>query len=218
MYRMRIYVLCAAGILAMMVFGFGALGAGCPSGSTDCYPLANPLSGKADTAQGLICLVVSFLAAKLMPPIAVFAALWASFLFLTSTGDPGKVVLARQVLVWTVIGAGILIIAPAFVTLAIDVFGGSTSGSTVSSCSASTATATVVGTLINIINWFSWLLAILAVAVGLYAGFLYMTTNGEPQKLTVAHKVLFYAIVGIAVAVLAFSIISIVEGLVGGGA
>ncbi|MBI1755335.1 hypothetical protein HYR65_03580 [Candidatus Azambacteria bacterium] len=163
-------------------------------------------------------MVVSFLAAKLMPPIAVFAALWASFLFLTSTGDPGKVVLARQVLVWTVIGAGILIIAPAFVTLAIDVFGGSTSGSTVSSCSASTATATVVGTLINIINWFSWLLAILAVAVGLYAGFLYMTTNGEPQKLTVAHKVLFYAIVGIAVAVLAFSIISIVEGLVGGGA
>jgi len=156
--------------------------------------------------------VTNFISVKLMPPLAVFMVLLASFLYLTAAGNPAKVVSARQVLVFTVIGAGILLLAPALVALTIDIFGGTTSA--ISQCDRQIATATFLATLTNIINWFSWLLAILSVAVGLYAGFLYMTSSGDPQKVVTANRVLVYAVVGVVVAILAFSVISIVEGFI----
>jgi len=82
------------------------------------------------------------------------------------------------------------------------------------SCPLSGAATSAVDALIRLINWFSWALALLAVAVGLYAGFLYMTAKGDPGKLQTANRVLLYGIVGVAVAILAFSIIAIVNALV----
>lgn len=164
--------------------------------------------------QGVVCLVVDFIAKQLMPPIAVLMVLWASFLLLTATGNPSKVIQARQVLVWTVIGAGILILAPALLALVIGgVFGGPTTG-VPAQCNQAVATFTVVGTLIAIVNWFSWLLSLLAVAVGLYSGFLYMTANGDPGKLAIANRTLFYAIIGVAIGLVAFGVIALVRGFI----
>jgi len=182
--------------------------------SSTCYNLINPL-GPADSVEGVTCKVVDFIAKDLMPPIAVLMALWASFLLLTSTGDPGKMVQARQVLVWTVIGAGILILAPALLSLVISgVFGGGAGGSAPYQCTQAAATSTVADTLVAIINWFSWFLSLLAVAVGLYSGFLYMTANGDARKLAIANKTLFYAIIGVAVGLLAFGIIALVNNFI----
>ena len=174
--------------------------------------ITNPIQG-ADTVQAVVCLAVNFLAARLMPPVAVLMVLWASFLFLTSSGNPGKVTAARQVLLFAVIGAGILILAPAIVALVLTVGGGP--AQEIQQCSAEATATTLVNTLINIINWFSWFLAILSVGVGLYAGFLYMTSRGDPSRLAIAHRVLWYAGGGVAVAILAFRVSAIVQGIVG---
>lgn len=183
--------------------------------SSHVYILENPLGTNVDKIESVACLVVNFLSRNLMPPIAVLMVLWASFLFLTAGADPTKVNMARQILVWMAVGVLILILAPALTALVVNLFGGAT-GTTPASpyCEPQAAADTVVDTLVRLVNWFSWLLAVLATAVGLYAGFLFMTAGGEAQKLMVARNVLFYAVVGVIVAVLAFGIITIVSSLV----
>lgn len=175
-----------------------------------CYELEKPIV--ADTVPALVCTVINFLSSRVMPPVAVFMALYASFLLLTSTGDPGKVSTARNVLVYTFIGAGVMILAVPLIALVMDTI--SVSGID-SSCTVQSASSSFIDTIIRLINWFSWFIAVLSVGAGLYAGFLYMTAQGEPQKVTEAGKVIVYAIIGIVVAVLAFSVISISKGFLG---
>ncbi|MCR4322589.1 MAG: pilin [Candidatus Azambacteria bacterium] len=169
--------------------------------------IVNPL-GKTDTIPKLICVFIGLLVSKLMPPIMVLMVLWASFLLLTSLGQPAKLVQARSMLVYAIVGAVILIMAAPLVSLVGSALGG---GVTDQSCNPATATATAIGVLVNIINWFSWMLAILSVAMGLYAGFLYMTAAGEPQKVSTANNVLVYTVIGVVVAILAFSIKAIID-------
>jgi len=80
-----------------------------------------------------------------------------------------------------------------------------------STVTASTFTATVM----NLVNWFSWFIGVIAVVMGLYAGFLFITARGEPAQLQTAKKILLYAVIGIAVAILAFSIIAIAKAILG---
>lgn len=202
-------VLVMGGILA---FSFGAYADNCKPGepvpSGGCT-IINPLQYKAvDTIPALICVFIDFLVKKLMPPIMVLMVLWASFLLLTSVGQPAKLTQARTMLVYAIIGAVILIMAAPLVSLVGSAVGG---GITAQSCNPANATATAIGVLANIINWFSWLLAILSVAMGLYAGFLYMTAKGEPQKVATANNVLVYTVIGVVVAILAFSIMTIIN-------
>ena len=205
-------------LFAIVVFGVFSFAwqvsaADCQDGSTlpDCYRLDNPL-GATDSIPSLICKVLSFLSEKVMPPVAVFMALYASFLLLISVGNPGKVTAARNVLLYTVVGAGIILLSVPLVALVMSIFN---TTQTVTGCGLDTATTTFMDTVIKLINWFSWFIGILSVAVGLYAGFTYMTGRGEPQKVATASKMIVYAVIGIAVAVIAFSIITIVKGFLG---
>ena len=175
-----------------------------------CY-IVNPL-GSTDSIPALICVFIDLLVKKLMPPIMVLMVLWASFLLLTSVGQPTKLVQARSMVLYAIIGAVILIMAAPLVSLVGSAVG---SSATVESCNPANATTDALAVLVNIINWFSWLLAVLSVAMGLYAGFLYMTAHGEPQKVATANNVLVYTVIGVVVAILAFSIIAIIKGLTG---
>ena len=138
-------------------------------------------------------------------------ALYASFLLLISVGNPGKVTAARNVLLYTVVGAGIILLSVPLIALVLSIIG----AGAIVSCDQQAATTTFMETVIKLINWFSWFIGILSVAVGLYAGFMYMTGRGEPQKVATASKMIVYAVIGIAVAVIAFSIITIVKGFLG---
>src|SRR3989338_9378023 len=110
-------------LFAIVVFGVFSFAwqvsaADCPDGSTlpDCYRLDNPL-GATDSIPSLICKILSFLSSKVMPPVAVFMALYASFLLLISVGNPGKVTAARNVLLYTVVGAGIILLSVPLIAL-----------------------------------------------------------------------------------------------------
>jgi len=79
---------------------------------------------------------------------------------------------------------------------------------------AVTSTTTLVSTILGLVNWVAWFVALVAVLFGLYSGILFITAAGDEAKITKAKNILLYAIVGIVVAILAFSIVSISRSIV----
>jgi len=49
--------------------------------------------------------------------------------------------------------------------------------------------------------------------MGLYSGFLFITARDDANRLTGAKKTLFFTVIGIAVAVVSFSMVAIVKSL-----
>jgi len=110
-------------------------------------------------------------------------------------------------------------VAPGIVYLITDLFGGAENVAGVQPINCpgdpQVVTNTIITTLINLVNWFSWFVAIVSVVMGLYAGFLYITARDNPERSRQAALTLSYVIIGIAVAVIAFSIIRVVETFMG---
>lgn len=65
----------------------------------------------------------------------------------------------------------------------------------------------LVEIITTLVNWFAWFIALASVIMGLYAGFLFITARGEASQISTARQTLLWAVIGIAVAVLSFSII-----------
>ncbi len=74
-------------------------------------------------------------------------------------------------------------------------------------------------TLQTIANWMLGILLLLAVIFFIYAGFQYLTSGGEEEKVKKAKDFLVYGLIAVAVGLLAKGLISVVENLVqpGGG-
>ena len=78
-----------------------------------------------------------------------------------------------------------------------------------------TSTGDLVDIILGLVNWVAWFVALVAVLFGLYAGILFITAGGDDEKLTKAKNILLYSIVGIVVAILAFSIVAISKSIAG---
>lgn len=68
------------------------------------------------------------------------------------------------------------------------------SGSTIGTQSSVITSLDPIHTIIQLVNWFSWFVALIAVVMGLYAGFLFITAQGEPAKIATAQKTILWAI------------------------
>src|SRR3989344_5960036 len=71
---------------------------------------------------------------------------------------------------------------------------------------------TVLNNFLGLIVWpifFS-----VSILVLIWAGFLFLTAQGDPAKITASKKLVIWAIVGIVVAILAFSVINVIEQIV----
>ena len=169
-------------------------------------------TGTANFAD-LICRVTGFISNTILPPVAVMMMLVVGFLFLTSGGAPQRAGVAQKALLFTIVGVALLVLAPGIVVLIGDLFG-NTALTTAPVCQSVT-TGTIVDALLKTVNWLSWFVALTSVAMGLYSGFLYITARDNPQQVQQAAKVLSYVIIGIAVAILAFSIVTITKQLMG---
>ena len=64
----------------------------------------------------------------------------------------------------------------------------------------------------NIISILFWIIGILAVIVIIYAGITFITTAGNPSKVAQAKTMIIYAVIGLAVAILAYAIVNFVVG------
>lgn len=64
----------------------------------------------------------------------------------------------------------------------------------------------------NIATWFYRIVLAVAVFFALVAAFNYLT--GDPKKIQQAHRQLLYVVIGIAVALISFGVVSLVESLI----
>lgn len=71
-----------------------------------------------------------------------------------------------------------------------------------------------LGVINTIAKWIYTIILVLSVIMILFAAFSYLTAGGDQAKVKKASQMLIYAVVGIVVAILAFSISSIVTGIV----
>ena len=58
----------------------------------------------------------------------------------------------------------------------------------------------------------------LAIICFLFAGIMFLTSQGAPEKLTTARHAVLWGVVGVIVAILAYSAITLVQNALGGGA
>jgi len=67
------------------------------------------------------------------------------------------------------------------------------------------------------LNWFFNIVIILGIIFIIYAGFTYITSSGDPAKTKRALQILMYALIGIAIAILAKALINFVSDWLGAG-
>ena len=78
-----------------------------------------------------------------------------------------------------------------------------------------TAKGTLGENLTAIINYFLGLLGLIAVAFLIYAGVLMVTAGGNDEQITKARKIIMYAVVGIVIILLSYTIITFVSSALG---
>ncbi len=73
--------------------------------------------------------------------------------------------------------------------------------------------STIIGNVISMIVW--PILFGSVTIMFIYSGIMFATAAGDPSKITSAKKALFFALVGLLVGVIAFSIPTIFSGILG---
>ncbi len=73
----------------------------------------------------------------------------------------------------------------------------------------------MMNVIYSVTNWVFFLLTILAVLMIIYGGFIYITAAGDPAKATKAKGILTFAVIGLAIALLAKFIPSLVRFILG---
>ena len=70
--------------------------------------------------------------------------------------------------------------------------------------------------IVNVVKYFITFLGIIAVVVMMYAGFLWMTSGGDPEKLNKAKKTLVNAVIGLIIVLFSFAIVVFIVNLMNG--
>lgn len=218
--RFKFYVVCFTAVVAL-AFLF-ALTAGVyadfppPSGQATSNTF-DPPSG-ATSFSAIVCKVIDFFSTTILPPLAVLMMLVVGFLFMAGGQMPQKAIAARKTLLYVVAGVVLFLLAPGILGVIVDITGASSASfsSSFTACpSTLITTASIVKTIANLVNWFAWFISVFSVAMGLYAGALYLTARGDSSQVLKATKVFSYTIIGIAVAIVSFSIITLTKTFFG---
>ena len=83
--------------------------------------------------------------------------------------------------------------------------------------SSSTATLQVNDIVLAVVNWLLFAVGVVSVVMLIVGGIKYATSAGDSNKVTSAKNTIMYAIIGLAVAVLAFAIVGFVMNTLNGG-
>ena len=83
--------------------------------------------------------------------------------------------------------------------------------------SSSTATLQVDEIVLAVVNWLLFAVGVISVVMLIVGGIKYATSAGDSNKVTSAKNTIMYAIIGLAVAVLAFAIVGFVTNTLNGG-
>ena len=76
-------------------------------------------------------------------------------------------------------------------------------------------TCCMFNTIYSATNWLFMILVLLSVLFIIYGGFAYVTASGDPEKATKGGKIIVYALIGLAIALFAKVIPSIIRFIMG---
>ena len=155
---------------------------------------------------------IGMIAANVLTAISAAAAylvvgyvIYGGYLYMMSSGDPGKAAAAKNTLVHAFIGLAIVICAYAiFSGIRIALVGNQAIGScdptTGDGCIKSGETGQMI---LNLIQWVAGMGGAVAAIFLVVGGWGYMTSAGDPGKVQKAKNTILYAIIGLIVVALA---------------
>ena len=132
--------------------------------------------------------------------VALGFIIWGGYLYMISSGDPGKAMSAKKTITRAIIGLLIVSLAKVIFNFIVTALGGPEQ---VSSGDGLTQ-------IIHAINWAIGMAGVVCVVFIVVGGFGYMTSAGDPAKLQKAKKTIVYAIIGLIIVALSFAITNFV--------
>ena len=137
--------------------------------------------------------------------------IWGGYLYMFSSGDPGKVATAKKTLTNAFIGLAITISATViFSSIRIALV-----GNQALDCFSNEAHCMDGGDMVtNLVQWVAGIAGAAAAIFLVVGAWGYMTSAGDPGKLEKAKKTILYAIIGLVVVALAETITAFVSTLV----
>lgn len=144
--------------------------------------------------------------------ISIALITFGGYMYITSSGDPGKATKARKTLTSAVIGLVLVLLANVIVDSVIGAIGLGTCekfGATLANCDQNSNKI-----IKNIFDKALSAGGIMAVGFIVYGGISYITSNGSPDKARKALRTLIFAAVGLVIVVAAAVITNFVMGSV----
>ncbi|OHA00630.1 MAG: hypothetical protein A3C11_01875 [Candidatus Sungbacteria bacterium RIFCSPHIGHO2_02_FULL_49_12] len=154
----------------------------------------------ANTILDVVKVLVKF-ATDIIIPLSALFIIVAAFLYMTSGGSEQRVSQAHRALTYGVVGLVIVTSAQFLIDFALGIGSGASQASTFAEF------------LYTLVNAFGTILMAVSVLMVLYSAFLFMTGGGDEKKITLAKRALTFALVGVAVALLAFAIPALVKSI-----
>ena len=138
--------------------------------------------------------------------VAIGFVIYGGFQYTLSQGEPDRTAAARNTIVNSLVGLGISVLATVIVAFVGSTFIGNTSTSTIPQV---TDTGSAIAKVLHFVFGLAGAIAVLMVVIG---GFQYVLSNGDPQRAAKARNTIIYALVGLAISLSAFLIVSFVIG------
>ncbi len=157
---------------------------------------------QAKTIDQILDVIIKF-AVGIITPLSALAVMIAAFLYITAGGSEERVKQGHKALTYGVIGIAIVLSAQFLKDVVIGIAGGATRAENLARF------------LENVVRAFGAILMGVSVLAVFYSAFLFLTGGGSEEKVETAKRTLTYAIVGVAVALLAFAIPKLVANIIG---
>ena len=154
--------------------------------------VSNPLS--FGTVDGLLERVLGYLQTVIVT-IALIFLLVGGFLYITSSGDSGRIDTAKNCIFYALFGLAIGIAAPAFIKQIYDILG---VGAPV--LPAGSTSLTVLEIAKKVLDFLLSVVGVVAIIMLVVGAIMYLTAAGDEDRIDTGKKIAKYSIIGIMIA------------------
>ena len=174
------------------------------------------MESEDDLKNGIIIILANVLTS--MSVLAAYLVLgfviYGGYLYIFSSGDPGKIQTSKKTLTRAFIGLSIVTLSNVILTAIRFAF---LNGQSWDSCALIGATSECIAptdVVTNTIQWFIGSAGIVALIFVIIGGIGYTTSAGDQGKLQKAKNTIIYALIGIIVVTIAEILVSFVSGII----
>ena len=132
--------------------------------------------------------------------VALGFIIWGGYLYMMSSGDPGKAMSAKKTITRAIIGLLIVALAKIIFNAIVKAFGGP----------YQVESGDGTNELLHAIDWAIGMAGVVCVVFIVIGGVGYMTSAGDPSKLQKAKRTIINAVIGLIIVALSFAITNFV--------